>query len=169
MRLAFCYSCQTLSKLDDYTGGYHDDGEPVSDHLLVNWIERHMHGMSEERHPGGRIFPFVGKDIQVEGGRLDGRSVAVANEVEEVRAELAKVGIEVFEFRDELKEDAQKCFVKHQRPSYPERKCIDYHDDSKWLGHREHIDGEVVNVNQGYLCSFCPYETYVSIARRGFN
>jgi|KBSMisStandDraft_5_1062788.scaffolds.fasta_scaffold04761_10 hypothetical protein len=169
MRLAFCYHCKTLSRLDDYEGGFHDDGEPVSDHLLVNWVERHMHGLSEDQHPGGRVFPFEGRDIEVTGGRMDGVGVQVANEVEQVRAELAKVGQEIFELKDELVEDANKCFVKHSRPTYPDRKCIDYHDDSKWLGRRVKVDGQRFNTQQGYLCSYCPYEVNVSIASRGFN
>jgi hypothetical protein len=169
MRLCFCYSCRTLSKIDDYDGGYHDDGEPISDHLLENWIARHMHGLSEDDHPGGRVFPFEGRDIEVEGGRLDGVRVDVANEIEAVRSELSRAGVEVQALRDELREDAHSCFIKHKRPMYPDRKCIDYHDDAKWLGRRIKVDGERINVRQGYLCSFCPYETAVSIARRGFN
>jgi hypothetical protein len=177
MRLAFCYSCKTLSKLDDYDGGFNEDGDPVSDHLLDNWVERHGHGLdttvepgtTRNAHPGGRVFPFEGREIEVTGGRLDGVGVTVANEVEQVRAELAKVGVEVFALKDELVDDAQKCFVKHKRPEYPDKKCIDYHDDSKWLGKRIKVEGQRFNTRQGYLCSYCPYEVNVSIARRGYN
>ena len=169
MRLCFCYCCRTLSKIDDYDGDFHPDGEPIADHLLENWIKRHMHGLAEDDHPGGRVFPFEGRDIEVQGGRLDGVSVEVANEVEQVRSELAKAGIEMNDFRDELREDAHNCFIKHGRPDYHGRRCIDYHDRSKWLGRRVKVDGERLNINQGYLCSFCPYETAVSIVRRGFG
>ena len=177
MRLAYCYSCKTLSKIDDYDGGYTDDGEPTSDYLLENWIERHKHGLNtnvepgatRDAHPGGVVFPFEGRDIEVTGGRLDGVGVQVANEVEQVRAELARAGHEVFALKDELREDANGCFIKHKRPTYPDKKCIDYHDDSKWLGRKETVDDQTVAVQQGYLCSFCPYETNVSIARRGYN
>lgn len=177
MRLCYCYHCKTLSKIDDYDGAFHADGEPVADHLLVNWIRRHGHGLdmsvepgtTRSAHPGGRVFAFEGRDIEVHEGRLDGVKVDVANEVEYVRSELAQAGQEVFALKDELKDDAQKCFIKHGRPTWPDKKCIDYHDDSKWLGTTERAEGEEFNVRQGYLCSFCPYEVNVSIARRGFN
>lgn len=177
MRLCFCYHCRSLSRIDDYDGDYAEDGEPLNDHLLENWVQRHRHGLdtsvepgtTRDAHPGGRVFPFEGRDIEVHDGRLDGVKVVVANEVEQVRAELAKAGVEVFELKDELKDDAQKCFIRHKRPQYPDRKCIDYHTDSKWLGRRERLEGQTFNVRQGYLCAFCPYETNVSIARRGYN
>jgi hypothetical protein len=169
MRLCYCYHCHTLSKIADYEGEYREDSQPLNDVLLENWVQRHMHGFSEEQHPGGRVFAFVGRDIEVQGGRFDGRGVPVANEVEHVRTELARAGQEVFELKDELKEDAHKCFLRHKRPTYPDRKCIDYHDDSKWLGRKEHIEGQTLAVQQGYLCSYCPYEVNVSVTRRGYN
>jgi hypothetical protein len=168
MRLCYCYHCKTLSKIDDYAGAYREDSEPINDVLLENWVERHMHGYSVDQHPGGRVFAFVGRDIEIQGGR-DGVGVDVANEVEHVRSELAQAGHDVFELKDELKDDAQKCFVKHKRPMYPDRKCIDYHADSKWLGHKERAEGQDFDTQQGYLCSFCPYETAVSIVSRGFG
>jgi hypothetical protein len=169
MRLCYCYHCKTLSKIADYDGEYSFDSEPLNDVLLENWVQRHMHGFTEEQHPGGRVFAFQGRDIEVQGGRLDGVGVDIANEVEHVRSELAQAGHDVFELKDELKDEAQKCFLKHKRPEYPDKKCIDYHDDSKWLGRKEKIEGQRVHTQQGYLCSFCPYETNVSIARRGYN
>jgi len=169
VRLCYCYSCQTLSRIDDYLGAYTPDGEPVNDYQLEDWVARHMHGFTEDTHPGGRIFPFDGRDIEIEGGRLDGVRVHVANEVDEVRAELAKVGLEVLELRDELKEDAMSCFRKHRRPTYPDRTCADYQADSKWLGKREKVEGQVFKVRSAYLCAMCPYETAVSIARRGYS
>jgi hypothetical protein len=169
VRLCYCYHCKTLSKIADYDGEYTFDSEPLNDALLENWVERHMHGYSVDQHPGGRVFAFVGRDIEVHGGRLDGVGVDIAYEVEHVRSELAQAGHEIFELKDELKDDAQKCFVRHSRPSYPDKKCIDYHDDSKWLGRKEKVEGQTVAVQQGYLCSYCPYETAVSIERRGFG
>lgn len=177
MRLAFCYHCKTLSKLSDYEGTYADDGEPYDDALLEDWVLRHRHGLdtnvdpgtTRDAHPGGRIFPFKGRDIEIHEGRFDGVAVPVANEVEQVRAELAKVGLEIADLKDELRDDAQKCFVKHSRPMYPDRPCIDYHSDAKWLGRKERIEGQTINVQQGYLCSHCPYEVAVSIVRRGYN
>ena len=168
MRLCFCYSCKTLSKLDDYEGDFEADGEPVSDHLLENWVQRHMHGMSADVHPGGRVFPFEGRDIEVHDGRLDGVRVEVANEVEQVRSELARAGVEVQALTRRAGDDAHKCFIKHSARCTQTASASTTTTIPSGSGAASRLMGSDSTSQQGYLCSFCPYETAVSIVRRGY-
>jgi hypothetical protein len=174
MRLAGCYFCNTLTKLPDY-GSAAVDPDGVHDSALVEWIERHKHGVPVEETPGPKhggaiLMPFEEKDITIADGKVvggrhltqhAGESVDVANEIETVRMGLEKATHSAWSFRDEFKEEAGKCFLKHHSPSWPDKKCSDYRDDSKLLG-RKNMPKE----HRIHLCSFCPYEETVRIEKR---
>lgn len=151
MRLAFCYECSTLSKIDDAPST-----TPEHDYLLQDWIDRHMHGRHIDDHKGGRIFPVVTGDVE-ESEAMD---AIERKAVEEVRAELAKVNAEVFNYRDELREEAVKCHRKHGQPSAPGKMCIDYKSDSKRIG------SKATHNELAYLCTYCPYTSSVTVEVR---
>lgn len=160
MRLAYCYHCKTLSKLADYLGPSADD------RLLQDWIDRHMHGIPIDRHPGGRIFPMGEPELAIapnltllsEREQEIDRDLFERAAVETVKAVLAQQQHDVLvEFRDELKEDAVKCFNKHRRPTA----CVDYHASHKKLGGRGQKDDELA-----YLCTYCPVESVVTVRKR---
>lgn len=162
MRLAFCYvdTCRTLSKLPDY------EGNPDHDSALQDWIDRHMHGLHIDTHPGGRLYQMddeqegITRTVSTRGG-VETLSAMEAAAVQEVRAELAKVGIEMNDYRNELRIDAVKCHQKHGQPSHPGKLCIDYQSDSKRLGRKDTPKDKRI-----YLCTFCPYESSVTVTKR---
>lgn len=153
MRLAYCYECQTLSKIDDAPTQNPDD-----DYLLQDWIDRHMHGKHIDDHKGGRVFNV---DTEQQGLEESKAMDAIERKaVEEVRAELAKVNAEVFNYRDELREEATKCHRRHGQPHAPGKMCIDYRSDSKRLGSKKTFN------ELAYLCTYCPYTSSITVEVR---
>lgn len=174
MRMCFCYVCRTLTKIDDFKDR---DGKPGTnpDHdvVLQDWIDRHMHGLALDDHPGGRVFPFDDEQSHLSragvGHRLpeDPRFTNVPADsierhaIEQVREELAKNHIDMADYRDELKDDATKCHRSHGQPSYPGKPCIDYQAANKRLGSKR-----MPSTWQKWLCTYCPYETTVVTVKR---
>lgn len=148
MRLAFCYHCQTLTKVEIW------DGPPAADPWLQEWINEHMHGMSVDQHPGGRVFLKEASqfDHSGAGDRFEEQAI------EEVRAELSKANQEVYDIRDGLRYDAVKCHRKHGQPHFPGKPCIDYQSDSKRVGVQK---GSVTKGMFHYVCTFCPYSSSI--------
>ena len=170
MRIMLCKQCSTLSKLPDF------EGTPENDNILVDWIERHSHGLTLDAdpgtpgaHPGGRMFAYdfsyVTPDVSPGPGghahenvQLEALEMAA---VEEVRGELVKNQVWVQEYRDELRYDAGVCFNKHHQPEWPGTPCSSYQDDSKRLGRK---NGP--KKYRMFLCTFCPYESSVTVSKR---
>lgn len=164
MRLCYCYHCRTLSKIEGFLG------RPEDDRLLQDWIDRHMHGLTEDQHPGGRIFPMEVPELassprrMLEAGIDDPADDPVFERkaVEHVKALLAQQQHEVLgELRDELKDDAAKCFNRHRRPEHPGKPCIDYNADHKRLGRRNQPPSDMA-----MLCTYCAYTSTVTVAKR---
>lgn len=184
MRMAMCYQCHTLSKLDDYKGS-----NPDNDSVLQDWIQRHLHGFHPDdtggdvrdggqgRHPGGRVFvvdvkqagldKFVRTRINPRTGRTEQISEPMELDklemqaVEEIRKDLLKVNQEVYDYRDELREDAVKCHQRHNQPEAPGRPCIDYRAPSKLLGRSGGPQSE-----RQALCTYCPYTSSITVEVR---
>lgn len=170
MRLAACFECNTLSKLPDPAV----PNEPEADAVLIDWIDRHRHGYRDldmdprepGAHPGGQVFgmeentiPFLGHE---RGGSLVGgkelEDIFLGNVVEK----LGEVtGNNHWDIRDELKDDATRCFVRHGNPEWPGKPCGDYHDRIKLVGRRN-----LPEAHRRYLCDFCPYEESVRVQKR---
>jgi hypothetical protein len=169
MRLATCYSCKTITKLSDFEGR-----NPDHDVVLQDWIDRHLHGVPVDdipgpSHPGARIIavdmpditrsekflsmPIEDQERALE--RIEGEAVI------SLQSELMAATNEVFAYRDDLRDEAAKCYLQHHSPSYPGSKCIDFRNDSKRVG-RTQVPPEL----QKYLCHFCPYSTTIVVEMR---
>lgn len=167
MRLCYCYHCQNLEKIDDVAPGTPTDYDAV----LQNWIDRHMHGLHLDVHPGGRMFAFDDSRENIDRsmpsmvtGRerdAEGLSALEAQAVMEVRKELAKNHIEINDYRDQLRTDATDCFRKHHNPEAITRPCIDYHSGSKRLGRKD-----TPPKWRQYLCTYCPYTSSITVEVR---
>ena len=152
LRLAYCYHCNSLSKVEPY------EGPPEYDIHLQRWIDEHLHSMSLEDHPGGRVFVKDASQFDHSG---EAGGAIEEQMVEEVRSELAQANLEVYALRDSVKEDALKCHSKHGRPSWPGKPCVDYQDDIKRIG-RSDVPAEF----QQFQCTYCPYEETVTTQKR---
>ena len=87
--------------------------------------------------------------------RIEGEAVI------SLQSELQRQTQQVFEYRDDLRDEAAKCYLRHSSPSYPGRGCIDYRDDSKRVG-RTKVPAKL----QKYLCNFCPYSSTIMVELR---
>jgi hypothetical protein len=152
LRIAYCFHCSSLTKVEPY------EGPPEYDIHLQRWIDEHLHGMSVDDHPGGRVFIKEASQFDHSG---EAGGAIEEQMVEEVRAELAQANLEVYAMRDGIKEDAVKCHRKQGQPSYPGKPCRAYKDDSKRVG-RNDVPAEF----QQYMCTYCPYEETVRVQKR---
>lgn len=152
LRLAYCFHCKTISKVEVY------DGPPAYDVHLQRWIDEHLHGMSLDDHPGGQLF--VKDESQFDHAGAAGEAFE-EQVIEAVRSELVKANMEVYALRDSVKEDALRCHSKHGRPSWPAKGCPDYKDSSKRIGR-----ADVPDKFQQWTCQYCPYEETVRVQKR---
>jgi hypothetical protein len=169
MRLATCLSCHTITKLVDFEGA-----NPEHDVVLQDWIDRHLHSVPVDEipgplHPGAQIvgidmpditrspafFSMPIEDQERALERITGEAVI------NLQSELQRQTQQVFEYRDDLRDEAAKCYIRHRSPSYPERGCHDYRDDSKRVG-RTKVPAKL----QKHLCDFCPYSSTIMVERR---
>ena len=169
MRLATCLCCRTITKLSDYEGT-----NPDHDVVLQDWIDRHLHSVPLDEipgplHPGANIavvdmpditrsekflsMPIEDQERALE--RIEGEAVI------SLQSELMRTTQQVFEYRDDLRDEAAKCYLAHHSPSYPGQPCIDFRDDSKRVG-RTQVPPKL----QKYLCHFCPYSTTIMVELR---
>jgi hypothetical protein len=169
MRLATCLSCRTITKLSDFEGT-----NPDYDVVLQDWIDRHLHGVPVDEipgplHPGAHVavvdMPDITRSPAFFSMPIEDQERAlerIAGEaVIDLQSELLRTTQQVFEYRDDLRDEAAKCYLKHHSPSYPERGCIDYRDDSKRVGRTKVPKGF-----QKYLCHFCPYTSTITVELR---
>jgi hypothetical protein len=169
MRLATCLFCHTITKLSDFEGF-----NPDYDVVLQDWIDRHLHSVPVDEipgplHAGAQIvavdmpeitrspafFSMPIEDQERALERITGEAVI------QLQSELMRTTNEVFEYRDDLRDEAAKCYLRHNSPSWPERGCIDYRDDSKRVG-RTKVPAKL----QKHLCDFCPYSSTIMVERR---
>jgi len=169
MRLATCFSCRTITKLSDFEGA-----NPDHDVVLQDWIDRHLHSVPVDEipgplHPGAQVAvvempditrspKFFSMPIEDQERALE-RIEGVA--VYDLQSELQRTTQQVFEYRDDLRDEAAKCYLRHHSPSYPSRGCNDFRDDSKRLGRTK-----VPKKLQKYLCSYCPYSSTIMVELR---
>lgn len=169
MRLATCLSCRTITKLSDFEGR-----NPEYDVVLQDWIDRHLHGVPVDQipgplHPGAKVavvempditrsekflaMPIEDQERALE--RIEGEAVV------SLQSEMMRMTQQVFEYRDDLRDEAAKCYLRHSSPSYPGQPCIDFRNDSKRVGNTK-----VPPKLQKYLCHFCPYSSTIMVELR---
>ena len=148
-RLAYCYECGVLARLDDRKGN-DSDIDPIGQ----DWIDRHMHGIAQADHKGGQWFDVDDAEL--------GTDWQSSEPVRQAREALkTKANVDVYDLRDEVKDDALHCFAKHGNPAWPGKKCRDYKSDSKRLGSKN-----TPKAYQRHMCDFCPYEETVRVEKR---
>ncbi len=151
LRIAYCYQCKTMTKVEPY------EGPPEYDQHLQYWIDQHLHGKSPD---DARGMVFAKDASQFDHTGMAGDAIE-EQMIEEVRAELAQANLEVYAMRDGLKYDAVVCHRKHGQPSWPGKLCADYQADQKRVGRTD-----VPEQYQQYLCTYCPYEETVRVQKR---
>lgn len=155
-RLLICNTCKTVDKLPDYAT--ENDPEAKYDYTLKDAIDRHMNkfGGPVERHKA--LMYGISDD---ELALID--SSALEQAVHDNRLESF-----LREEREMLKEDAIKCYDKHNRPTYNigySLGCIDYRSKDKAIGRTTGLAPE----EWSYVCDFCPYHSYVEHAKHKKN
>jgi len=169
MRLATCLCCRTITKLSDFEGT-----NPDYDVVLQDWIDRHLHSVPLDEIPGPlhagaqvvevempditRSSAFMSMPLEDQERALE-RIEGVA--VYDLQSDLQRQTQEVFEYRDDLREEAAKCYLRHHSPSYPAKGCHDYKSDAKRVGRTK-----VPTKLQKYLCNFCPYSSTIMVEVR---
>ena len=144
-RLLICNTHKTVDVMNDYDT--ERDMEGRFDFDLKESIDRHLgrYGSDPGQHKSliYRITPDEWKLIDVK--RL--QQAVFDNSLEEyIRGE-----------REQLKDDALRCYQLHDRPTYGIGYgigCPDYRSDNRRIG-AETEEGSM------YLCDFCPYQSYV--------
>jgi hypothetical protein len=126
------------------------DGPPEYDMELQEIIKRHLHQANDPR-PESHMSQIF---------RCDDDTASKLDMETEVKKELMKNEIEVREMRNDLKEDALKCFSKHGRPKMD---CLDYCGEDKTVGRKMGVPKE----HRMYLCMFCPVQEYYQYKIRG--
>jgi hypothetical protein len=169
VRLMYCYLCCFIELLDDFEVDFKDPRSTEHDVLLSNWIDRHLHGKTVDEHPGGRMFSFddsrAGIDTDIARGpggttHID-FDIFTEQAVQQVKKELQNNQMEVMGYRDQLREDAGNCFIRHGNPEYPGKPCIDFEAADKRLGRKN-----TPKKFQQYLCTYCAYTSSVTVSKR---
>jgi hypothetical protein len=119
------------------------DGPPEYDMELQEIIKKHLHQANDSR-PESHMSQIF---------RCDDDTASKLDMETEVKKELMKNEIEVREMRNDLKEDALKCFSKHGRPSAD---CVDYCSEGKTVGRKMGVPKD----KRMYLCFYCPVQEY---------
>ena len=136
-RLLVCKPCGVVYNMQDY------DGPPEYDQELREVIDRHLGQASDPRPESHESMIF----------RCDTETASKLDMETEVKKELMKNEIEVRELRNDLKEDALKCFSKHGRPKAD---CLDYCSEGKTIGRKVGVPKS----KRQYLCMYCPVQEY---------
>jgi len=166
-RLATCHVCRTLTRLPDPPASaplvparvawiehgqevehvYRDPhGMPVMvakyDPALEDWITRHEHA---DIH----IPDFQKYDLAF----IDRDTWQAYDVVAQIKEGMSKDHGVMYAERDQLKDDALKCYGEHHRPK---TSCIDVFSESKLIGSKEsrhHLAPD----ERMYLCHLCPF------------
>jgi hypothetical protein len=129
----------------EYT--YRDEaGQPFMvakyDPALEDWVERHAH---DDIH-----VPDAAKwEIAV----IDSLAWQSTEVVKQLGAEMSQLNGVMYTERDQLKEDALKCYGEHHRP---QDRCPDVFSDSKVIGNHE-SNRNIPKDDRMYLCHLCPF------------
>lgn len=136
-RILCCYDCGEMTFMrDGPTSGRVDE-----DQELIELTRRHQHPeIPDDKIKGGNLFTVDQATFDKYGDKA----------VIEMKDELAKNQIWMYEMRDQLKEDAMECFNKHHRPTFH---CSDFEAEEKIIGKKIGVPKE----KRQYLCHYCPF------------
>jgi hypothetical protein len=167
-RLVICHVCHSLTRIPDPPSkaplvpahiAWMEDGKEQEymfrdaggqpfmvaqyDPALEDWVERHSH---DDRHD---LTDQQKWEIAV----IDKLSWETTEVCKQIGAELSQLNGAMYTERDQLKEDALKCFGDHHRPKDT---CPDVFSDSKLVGNHE-SNKNVPKDQRMYLCHLCPF------------
>jgi len=153
LRLLFCAFCKSIEELPNYVGPPEQD--VVLDAALAPHQDRHPHALERS----GALFSMSEQGWN----NRQVRKTTIEQVWSALGVEQGPLGLdpEFYASKNTFVEDANKCFVRHNR-SIP---CVDWKSDSKRIGNptKKGWDAGQVKV---YLCQFCPVASKVMEAQR---
>lgn len=145
IRLVVCRDCRSIEELPPYTG-------PIDrDVLLEDTLSRHMYVGSTHEVTLVKVPESFWRDKAIKERITRQLSQGGSKGIEELEDAQDYYGT-----RDTYREDALKCFQRHQRP---QEGCIDYQNPDKRIGNPT-SEGWKTGPRV-YACSFCPVQAWV--------
>jgi hypothetical protein len=145
LRLLVCKDCKSIEELPAY------EGNPRNDVLLEDTVSRHMTEWSTHEVALIKIPVKWWNDKNIQPKLIQQISQGGSKGIEEMAEAEDYYGT-----RDTYRDDALKCFQRHQRPKAG---CLDYQNPDKRIGNP---------TNEGwktgprvYACDFCPVQAWV--------
>ena len=142
-RLLICNVCKTVDPLSDYPR----EASPTEDHALNDVIYEHLNTRGRNPSPDahGALLVFI-EDAEL--ALIDPKRLQQAVMDDELETFLK-------EERENMKEDAMRCFNLHGRPSGG---CTDWCSKSRAIVRTTGIEPK----DQTYLCFYCPVASHVA-------
>lgn len=145
VRLVVCRDCRSIEELPPYNG-------PVQrDILLEDTLSRHMTEWSTHEVALIKVPESFWKNPTVKERITKQISLGGSKGIEELEGAEDYYGT-----RDTYREDALKCFARHNRP---DAGCIDWHNPDKRIGNPTHEGWKTGP--RVYACDFCPVAAWV--------
>lgn len=149
IRLVVCKDCKSIEELPPYGG-------PVTkDILLEDTLSRHMTEWSTHEVALIKVPESYWKNDKVRDRIVKQISQGGSKGIEELEGAEDYYGT-----RDTYREDALKCFDRHQRPKAG---CIDYQNPDKRIGNPT-SEGWKTGPRV-YACNFCPVQSWVDVKK----
>lgn len=145
LRLVVCKDCKSIEELPPY------DGPVQKDILLEDTLSRHMTEWSTHEVALIRVPESYWRNKPVQDRIVQQISQGGSRGIEELEEAQDYYGT-----RDTYREDALKCFNRHQRPK---EGCIDYQNPDKRIGNPT-SEGWKTGPRV-YACNFCPVQVWV--------
>lgn len=148
LRLVVCRDCKSIEELPPYTG-------PVQrDILLEDTLSRHMTEWSTHEVALIKVPESYWKNDKVRERLIQQISKGGSKGIEELDA---AAEMDYYAAKDNYREDALRCFNRHQRPK---EGCIDWHNPDKRIGNPT-SEGWKTGPRV-YACDFCPVASWVA-------
>lgn len=150
LRLLACRDCKSIEELPDY------EGNPRNDVLLEDTVSRHMTEWSTHEVALIKVPTKWWQDKNIQPKLIEQISKGGSKGIEEIEGAEDYYGT-----RDTYREDALKCFNRHDRPK---QGCIDYQNHDKRIGNPT-SEGWKTGPRV-YACNFCPVQLWVDKKKR---
>lgn len=148
LRLIRCTDCRSIDELPDF------QGDPVRDVLLEDLLtKRHIYASGTTHEVALIKVPErLWRDNRIRPRIVEQLSQGGSKGLEEMEG-----GEDYYGTRDTYREDALKCYDRHQRPK---EGCIDWHNHDKRIGNPT-SEGWKTGPRV-YACDFCPVASWVA-------